>query len=212
MLPFSRLLTYGVQPGPIYKVDHNFSTNTSTGSLTSVWSGGSYGTIPAVPTNTYGYTQGATSGTLTVSSGFNIGTSDCFIECIFYVNSNSSTLNQSFLNFGGPYPSTSFTGMQYGDSGQKYRLSAFLGLGSDGNKVHCLDRTANTDYQNVLRFRLERKSGIEKLYLNGIQQNFAQGGSTTYIQSIANSVSISNQTSISVGGANLYLARLIINY
>jgi hypothetical protein len=212
MLPFSRLVMYGIPPEPIYKIDHNFDTNTSRGSLTSVLSGASYGAIPAVPTNTYGYTRGVTAGSLAVTGGFNIGSSDCLIECTFYVNSNSSTLNQGFLSFGGPYPSTSFTGMQYGDSGQGYRLSAFLGLGATADKVHCLARTANTDFQKVLKFKLERKLGVERLYLNGIQQNFAQGGSTTFISSIANTASIANQTTVSVGGANLYLARLIIHF
>lgn len=209
MLPFPRISQYGNTVVPRYKIDYDFNANTSNGSINATWTGGSFGTIPAVPSNTYGYTRGAAAGTL--STSFTIGSSDCIIEATYYCASNVNSGYGSIASFG-VLGSGTLTGFQYSDSGYSWRLAGFLGYTSV-NSVHSLAHTRPTDYQTLIKIKLTRISGVEKLYLNDVLQTFSLGTSTSYTNtSIANTANLSNITSVTVGSSVCYLARLIIDY
>lgn len=209
MLPFPRISQYGNIVVPRYKIDYDFNANTSNGSINATWTGGSFGTIPAVPSNTYGYTRGAAAGTL--STSFTIGSSDCIIEATYYCASNVNNGYGSIASFGA-LGSGTLTGFQYSDAGYAWRLAGFFGYAS-GNSVHSIPYTRPSDYQKVIKIKIERKSGIEKIYLNDVQQAFSLGTSTSYTNtSIENTANIGNLTTINVGSSVCYLARIIIDF
>lgn len=210
MLPFPRISQYGNIVIPRYKIDYDFNADTSNGSINAIRTAGTFGTIPAVPTNTYGYTRGIDTGTLSVP--FTIGTSDFFMEATYYLNTNFSGSAYTTIAAFGNLGAGTLSGMQYSDSGYANRLGCFAGY-TNVNSVHSLNHTRPVDYQQVIKIKIERISGVERIYFNDVLQTFSLGTSTTYTNtSVANTANITAQTEISVGGSSCYIARLIIDF
>lgn len=205
MLPFPRMLQYGniVLNIPKYEYTFSNSTTVSSGLLSGTVSGGSYISVPVS-----GYSTGIGGATLTFPSALSIGTGDYYLEAEYYNNNNTvgysiiATFNQN-------------TGFRYGDSGYGNRIQY---AGNAGNQAlqYAVPNTRSSTYQQVFKLRWERKSGISKFYVNGVQTNFAIGTSTSYsnseIQDTMDFATLSPLTSLNLGSTGMALINVKLNF
>ncbi|UYE98983.1 hypothetical protein XbC2_588 [Xanthomonas phage XbC2] len=202
MLPFPRMLQYGNTVLNIPKYEYTFSNNTtvSSGLLSGTVSGGSYISVPVS-----GYSTGIGGATLTFPSALPISTGDYYLEAEYYNNNNTvgysiiATFNQN-------------TGLRYGDSGYGNRIQYAADAGNQ-TLQYAIPDTRFSTYQQVFKLRWERKSGISKFYVNGVQTNFAVGTSTSYSNTqIVDTINYTTLTSLNLGSTGMALINVKLNF
>lgn len=201
MLPLPRMFIYGNEAQQRSKLRYDFDSGTNQGEWVPNIGAGTYYTLPA---NQYGYTRGIVNGQLSFTNNFTVGLSDYVIECTFYVGSNVSGYS-TLCAFGN-------TGTRFGDNGFGDRLQFASTYGSV-NTVYSLNYTKSTTYQTFRTIRIERISNVLRVYLDGIQQNFAIGTGASYINTeIVDNYAIPQDNIIYCGVSNFPVVKVRFDF
>lgn len=175
----------------------NYSTNTSTGTITPT--GHTAGSPVALPISLAGYTQ-AMKGldTINYATGSRSSTADYTVMMRVLLTSASNYV--TFLSSGMT--------IRTGDSGFGWRLQMGYAMSTIAT---CWDTNITTTNLASAWYHItmQRKAGVNTVYINGTLVQLANGTGSTYNNpSFSDNTSVINYNSMTIGqsGMNLYTA------